>query len=781
MNSSLIILPTQRAIRDRQYGIDGANLFLPNYITMHDFISKVCVAKGFKSLDADSRVLLLLEASDFKNFQNLSIERNFFTFTKNASYIFSFFEELSAEMYDIQGLCSADIYGEYEEHIAILHELYVRYEKLCDAKGVLDPIFLPKKYSFNEGYVQKYKKIKLYTEGYLTNFELEILQRCCDFVEIEIHWSASRFNTKIRNKFSSLGMELEVGYHYTLLLNTQEIRAKVKQKENRNVVCHSFSEEFLQVAYVKKKVYDFIQKGYRPENIAVILPNESFASTLKLFDAKSNFNFAMGTPLSESMLYQKLKATCDYIEQDSKENEARVQRVGAEFLTQLRAIYGQNIQDVALEAFLQEYKESFGNARECALFEEELYMLRHILPFMHDMSVKSVLNLFLQRVSKRTLDDIRGGKITVMGVLETRLIAFDAVVIVDFNDANVPKKSDRDMFLNTAIREAAHLPTMSDRENLQKHYYERLINSAKEVAISFVRSNEAKGSRFLKQLGIHESPTHNEQEYASLLFTKKDKASIAQQEIVVDWSFQGRKLSATELKTFLTCKRKYYYTYIARIKKHEIPKDMPKEHEIGSDVHSALKELYSKKNRYDDLNLLIRDLQKELEQVCGRSELEHYLMALQAKKMEPFCHNEMRRFCQGWSVAACEVSLEREFAGMMLTGRIDRIDARGNELYIIDYKTGSYTLSNEKNFSEATDFQLEFYALLAQSLGNVVGCGYYDLRESKIVDESLLQKKLAVLESHIKDLQNIHSLECAKCEEIKNCLYCEYKIMCGRE
>ncbi len=118
---------------------------------------------------------------------------------------------------------------------------------------------------------------------------------------------------------------------------------------------------------------------------------------------------------------------------------------------------------------------------------------------------------------------------------------------------------------------------------------------------------------------------------------------------------------------------------------------------------------------------------------------------------------------------------------MTLSGQIDRVDKKDNDIYVLDYKTGSYTLYTEKNFTEATDFQLEFYYLLAQKLGNVVGCGYYDLKESKIVDEPFLQEKLGVLESNIKDLLNIEDVNFSKCEDVKNCQFCEYKIMCGRE
>ncbi|HID41818.1 MAG TPA: hypothetical protein EYP33_06665, partial [Pyrodictium sp.] len=52
-------------------------------------------------------------------------------------------------------------------------------------------------------------------------------------------------------------------------------------------------------------------------------------------------------------------------------------------------------------------------------------------------------------------------------------------------------------------------------------------------------------------------------------------------EIVATYDFQAHPLSATGLKTYLECRRKFYYRYIEKLSSHEIPKDLPKEHEIG--------------------------------------------------------------------------------------------------------------------------------------------------------------------------------------------------------
>ena len=780
MDITTIVLPSARAIRQEQLSIDKETLFLPNFITMSEFISKLCLVKNFTSLDDDSRVLLLLEASDFNAFDSLQIQRNFFTFTKNSSYIFKFFEELSAEMYDISKLLSSDIYGEFEEHISILKELYERYEKLCSDRNLLDKIFLPKLYDFNASYVKNHKNIELHLDGHLTNFEFEILLQCCTYSSITIIFNTTKFNSKMQSRFLELGIELEVGYEYTLSLNSKTIISKTPREKNKKISCTSFSESLLQIAFVKQKLYEFMKKGYKPENIAIILPDEKIAQMLKSFDTKSNFNFAMGEAYKNTPIYQKLYASCQVLDQQSKENFARLDRVEDDLYAKLLPIYHKSSDEEDVLEFLKEYKEGFSNKTHVKIFNEELYGFKNILPYMQGMKIKSLLSLFLQRLGTRTLDDVRGGRITVMGVLETRSVHFDAVIIVDFSDSNVPKKSDKDMFLNTQVREMAKLPTMNDRENLQKHYYEMLLSRSKEAAISYVSSSESSASRFLKQLNIQEENNFSEQKYADILFKSSTSPISKDTKIVQEYSFKDKKISATRLKTFLACKRKYYYKYIVHLQGHEIPRDMPKEYEIGNHVHMALSSLYTKKNTYDNQEELQKDIERELDVVRGESELDKYLISMQKIRLEKFCKQEIERFKDEWKVHSCEESFEIPFAGATLIGQIDRIDKRDNEIYVLDYKTGSYTLNNKNNFTEAIDFQLEFYYLLAAGLGNVVGCAFYDLKDSRIVEEAFLNEKLAILESHIKDLLNIESIDFELCEDETHCRYCDYQIICER-
>ena len=750
---------------------------------MGEFINKLTIVDGFKPIDEDTRVIMLLKAADFKSFENLQIERNFFTFTKNSSYIFKFFEELSAEKFEIKNLASNDIYAEFEEHIEILNLLYERYEKLCLEEKILDKIFLPKLYRFNQNYAKTLNGVEIKIDGHLTNFEFELLDRAKEFCNIDIIFTTTAFNTKMQNKFSELGIELDVGYTYKISLNKNMVISKNKTNNTENITCESFSESALQVAFVKKKVYEFVSKGFDPDKIAVILPDEKFATMLKSFDNTRNFNFAMGQNFRETEFYKKLEATVEYIDQDSKENFARLNRIGAELYSDLHRIYFKQSSEVQLYNYLELLKEHISDDEALKIYEDELYKFSRVISVMFDMSVKSVISVFMQRLATRSIDDVQGGKITVMGVLESRSIELDGVIIVDFDDKNVPKKSQKDMFLNTQIREMAKLPTSLDRQNLQKHYYEMLVNNSKEVAISYVASAESSGSRFLKQLKIKENNSYSEKQLSTILFSAlKTKTIRDEEDIVLKYDFRSSPLSASKLKTYLTCKRKFYYKYIEHITRHDIPTDMIEQYEIGNIVHTALYDLYTKKSSYSDPAILQKDLEKVLdEKIDKSSEIQRYFISLQKAKMKEFSKLEIDRFNDGWVVESCEKSMECEFAGLNLIGQIDRLDRRGNELYVIDYKTGNYPTYSKNNFTEATDFQLEFYYLLVKDKAEVIHCAYYDLNENKLVKETFLEEKIAVLESNIKDMLARDEINFEKTEDEKNCLFCDYKIICGRD
>ena len=79
-----------------------------------------------------------------------------------------------------------------------------------------------------------------------------------------------------------------------------------------------------------------------------------------------------------------------------------------------------------------------------------------------------------------------------------------------------------------------------------------------------------------------------------------------------------------------------------------------------------------------------------------------------------------------------------------------------------------------------TNFQLEFYYLLASDIADVNGVFYYDLKSGRLIQEVLLEEKLEKLKNILKDLKEpITSFQ--MCEKRASCIYCPYKKLCLRD
>jgi RecB family exonuclease len=382
-------------------------------------------------------------------------------------------------------------------------------------------------------------------------------------------------------------------------------------------------------------------------------------------------------------------------------------------------------------------------------------------------------------VKSRSIDDVSGGKITVMGLLETRGITFDGVIVVDFNEGYVPHRSQKDLFLNTKTRRIVDLPTTLERESLQKHYYWMLFQRAKQVRISCVQNSETIPSRFLLQLGIEACEA--ESDYGSLLFPKEIFNERRTDYYESDYDFSAHALSASGLKSFLTCKRQFYYKYVKKLKEHEQPQDLSQERDIGNTLHNAMEKLYASCDHYDSALSIREALVKVLGEAKKSDVMERYVEALWIEKLTPFYENEIVRFAQGCRVAYHEKNGEKVIEKIKLAGRIDRIDFTVDGLEVLDYKTGNYADTAHEPKESDVDYQLAVYALLAEELGNVSRCGYYDLKTGKIEYEQFLASKIEKLREILQMLAIKKTWVWEMCDDVKHCRYCPYALLCKRE
>lgn len=781
-NKKLVIYPTSRAVRSHITNILSQNTLLPKIITIGEFENKVILVKGKTFIDQDTRTLLLNEAAAFTTFSHLHIDREFFTFLKNARFLFGFFDELSIELVDIQTLKSFDTYADYAEHIDILSTLLQKYKSLLAVKGYVDKITLPDYYEINHAYLKNIDSIELHLEGYLNRFEFALF---CDIAEkksFTITLTTNFFNQKMIDTFKTVGIELDLNHEYTIDLSNKTILSQTPMTaSDTQFITSSCENELEQVAFVKKQLYDYINAGIDPEKIAVVLPSASFAKKLDLFDDENNFNFAMGVSFDTTELYQKLNALYQYYSEQNHQNSYRANRfkLPEALLSTLLIDWKKLYTTEELHTIFQSLIDEKSKEEEKQIYLEELHLFSNLFPALAHYPFHKIFHLFLTRLSSRSIDDTRGGKVTVMEVLETRGVQYDAVILVNFNEGTVPTTSQKDLFLSSEIRALASLPTTSDRENLQKYYYKRLFDNAKYVAISYVENEQNQPSRFLDELSILKS-THNYKNLSSILLRNNDPLShFHQEDLIAEYDFEKVTLSASGLKTFLECKRRYHLRYIAGIKEFEIPKDDDSDRRIGEILHKGLEETYSQVKGFSDPKDFLFTLQSHLYQKSSDSKNLRFLVDIWLQKLTPMAELEASRFKEGYRVKFTEQKFEKKFDGFTLTGTIDRIDERENFVEVIDYKSGKIPSETKKTLENPTNFQLQFYHLLLSPENDVRQSYYYDLSRGKLIADKHFDVKLDRLYSTLDDLR-IKEHNFTMTEDHKFCLYCPYQRICNR-
>ncbi len=780
----LLLFPTSRALRAKVKELLSSDAILPKMLTIGEFEKKSILVKDRVFIDDDTRVLLLREASDFENFKELQIDRDFFIFLKNSKFIFSFFDELAMEKLDIDALRDADIYASFVEHLDILKLLRDRYIKLLDKHNYCDKVLLPSLYELNHSFLSNFDKIVLYLEGYLSNFEFEIFKKISQNTTLIIDLYTNEFNQKMIEKFNEIGFNLKRDFYYKIDLSNKEIISS----QSYNPISPIYkifpsTSRMLQVAFVKKSIYDFLKEGVEPKEIVIVLPDGSFAEFLELMDDELSFNFAMGKSFTRTPIYRRLFAVYEYMSEPSIENRARLDRESINYQNE-KERFARYKGVIDLEDIEEEFLYFIGSSKgeEVDIYKRELHLFSKLFSSLQHYKFQHIIHLFLNRLKSATIDDKSGGKITVMEVLESRGVSFEGVIVVDFNDGIVPAKSSKDIFLSTDLRAKASLPTQLDRENLQKYYYKRLFDRAKFVNISYVNDEQSSASRFIEELGIKsDSKCGSIENYHNILFINRpQKPHKITQDLYVEWDFSKIKLSSSALKDYLDCKRRYYFKYIRSLKEAKIPTDERSDKEIGIYIHSALSQFYSKQDSLKDSNELLLYLQKELYQRSEGDLVLRFYIDIWLERLKSFVESEIEHFKRGYKVIACEKEFNTIYNGFHLTGKIDRIDRLDDKYIVIDYKSGKIPQTSFKKLKYASDFQLQFYEILvSKNLGFTAGSYYYDLRDAKLIEDEFKSEKFQLLDSHLESLKDKNQ-NFSMCEDRQKCKFCPYRLICDR-
>lgn len=777
----LLVFPTSRAIRDYISKQKSNNTLLPFILTIDEFLKKSISLSNLKYCEEEHRVLFLNEAIKNIDIKKLGISDNFTKFLKQSDYIYRFFLELASEKVEIEEIQNVDTYDFYLEHLEILKAIKKKYIEILEKNSYIDKINLDKHYEINENFLDKFQDIELHFEGYFTKVEFEIVEKISQKIDTKIIFYSNSYNQKSLEVFKNLNINLKIDYKYKIdltnkiIIDEEEIKSLLESYEIKG-----FSSRLNQIAYIKSCIEKSVLNGVNPKDIALVLPDESFVSSIELFDGERYFNYAMGKSIKNKELYQISNAIYLYLSEDEEKNISNISylKIDKEFIDKSIKPFWNKVTNKELFVSITDFiKQKEKNIELIEKYDELLYKL-NITLFSNENKIllKDVYKIFLQKLSSITLDDINSGKITVLGLLETRAVSFDTVIVCDFNESYIPKISVKDKFLSTRLKQLANLPTQFDRESLQKYYYKRLISSSKNVFISYVNSETNQISRFANELFEKNIATDTNDSFYKHILYDNHKISYFDEDIISKIDLTKFIWSATSFKNFLECKRRFYLQYILKINEHTISLK-PKAYELGDIIHSILEDYYSKDNKNSIEELFLK----------YKSSNPFLTLDLEVwkKKLQNFYEFDKQRL-KNREIIMIEKEFNCSFNNIKIKGIIDRVDKFEDNYEVIDYKTSS-TLSVDtlKTYEKSVDFQLEFYYIALQQLFKTpnIKAFYYDLNECLLKEEVAIQEKLELLSSKFDELKELskNEINFLKCEDKSNCLYCAYKIVCNRE
>ena len=197
--------------------------------------------------------------------------------------------------------------------------------------------------------------------------------------------------------------------------------------------------------------------------------------------------------------------------------------------------------------------------------------------------------------------------IQVMGVLETRNLDFDHVLLLSCNEGNMPRGVNDTSFIPYAIRKAYGLTTVDYKVAIYEHYFRRLLQRAHDVTIVYNNAttdgHTGEMSRFMLQLMLdrHDilfrtltSPQPSEETsrltpHPPLLEKTPAILSILRQRL----SKHRGGISPTAISSYLRCQLRFFYRYVSDLQEFDETDDELIDNRLfGNIFHKAAQTLY---------------------------------------------------------------------------------------------------------------------------------------------------------------------------------------------
>lgn len=383
----------------------------------------------------------------------------------------------------------------------------------------------------------------------------------------------------------------------------------------------------------------------------------------------------------------------------------------------------------------------------------ELFNMLYVLNNKHSYinSINVLHNLYKEVLNNESLDfqgePLQG--LQIMGMLESRVLDFETVIISSVNEGILPSGKTNNSFIPYDVKIENGLPTYKEKDAIYTYHFYRLIQRAKNIYIIYNTEpdvlNGGEKSRFITQLEVE--AIHNLKQFIVTPKTQKIKAhlnSVSKTEAVMSKIKEVASMgfSPSSLTNYIRNPIAFYYQKILDIKEFEDVEETVATNTLGTVIHNTLENLYKP---FEGKMLTIQGvgamkLQAEamvlhqFKAVYKEGDIKKgknlIIYEITKRYISNFLKNEIGVLKEGnlIKIIRIEAKLKTEIvvAGLsfriILTGKVDRIDEFNGVTRIIDYKTGKVEqgkveIVNWENISTdytkySKSFQLLMYAYM---------------------------------------------------------------------
>ena len=313
--------------------------------------------------------------------------------------------------------------------------------------------------------------------------------------------------------------------------------------------------------------------------------------------------------------------------------------------------------------------------------------------------------------------------VQIMGLLETRLLDFENVIVTNLNEGILPSGKIHSNLFPFEVRKKYKLPTFLDHDLIYAHHFFRLLQRAKNIYLLYNSSSQGlfsgEKSRFLYQLDFFRDKEHKilfKEVNFNYLNKIKDQDSIVKSDIIYKELilYAEKGFSPSSLIQYIRNPYDFYEERLLGIKRPDNFDNTINYMDKGTIIHKVLENLYKpylnknmEINNYSDmLNNLESNLFKEYKKLYNGENIKvgsnYITFEIMKKLIQNFLKKEKETISKGNKIKI--ISIEEKFNKSLeikglnfpinIKGTVDRIDVYNNTLRIIDYKSGVINKSN---------------------------------------------------------------------------------------